>query len=111
MTIQEIYKDQKPFFEEQIAKMYNAFVKEIESDPDYSLGDDELTELFDELLLDFWWDTTPEAERDRVIDKHYEGYRNCLDCGQILSKDEQVETQDNKILCGACDTKRLIKEH
>lgn len=33
----------------------------------------------------------------------------CYNCNEHLSKGEQIETNDNKILCEACETKRTLK--
>lgn len=72
MTIQQIYNEQKPFIERQIAEVYNNFVKYIEQNEEYTLSDDELTELFNELMIMFFKETTPEAEWERIIDLTYE---------------------------------------
>ena len=72
MTIQQIYNEQKPFIERQIAEVYNNFVKYIEQNEEYTLSDDELTELFNELMIMFLKETTPEAEWERIIDLTYE---------------------------------------
>lgn len=72
MNIEQIYNEQKPFIEREIADFYNKFARDIENDERYTLSDDELTELFNELLLMFVLRTTPEGEIERIIDKHYE---------------------------------------
>ena len=51
MTIEQIYGEQKPWLDRKISEMYNSFVKDIEADCDYSLSDDETSELFNELLF------------------------------------------------------------
>ena len=71
MNIKQIYNKQKTFFEEKISEMYNDFVKKIEEDTDYSLSDDELTELFNELLLRYVKNTMSEYEFKRVLDNFY----------------------------------------
>ena len=66
MTIQEIYEEQKPFVEIEIAKMYNKFVKDIENDDRYTLSDDELTEIFNEVVLMYMRDTMHKYEWIRI---------------------------------------------
>lgn len=72
MNIEQIYGEQKPFIEREIADFYNKFVRDIEKDERYTLSDDELTELFNELIIMFMKRTTPEAEWERITDKFYE---------------------------------------
>jgi hypothetical protein len=72
MNIQEIYGYQKPLFDRLFADFYNKFEKDLENDPLFTLADDEMTELFNELVIMYMKDTTPEAEWERIIDLMYE---------------------------------------
>lgn len=71
MNIEQIYNEQLPFIERNIADFYNKFVRDIEKDDRYTLSDDELTELFNELMIMFFKKTTPEAEWERILDNNY----------------------------------------
>lgn len=66
MTIQEIYEEQKPFIEIEMSKIYNKFVKDIENDDRYTLSDDELTEIFNEVVLMYMRDTIHKYEWIRI---------------------------------------------
>ena len=67
MNIQKIYDTKGVyFFAKEVADMYNRFVKDIESDEDYSLSDDEMGELFDELLIMFMKKQISISEFERI---------------------------------------------
>ena len=68
MNIDYIKKETKPFFEDRVSDMYNDFCQSIDEDDDYHLGDDEVSELFNELLLSYVHSTTGKAEFNRVIE-------------------------------------------
>lgn len=51
MNIEQIYGEQKPWLDRKVSEMYNSFVKDLESDCDYTLSDDEISELFNELMF------------------------------------------------------------
>lgn len=51
MNIQQIYIEQKPWLDRKLSYIYNDFVRDIEKDKRFSLSDDELGELFNELLF------------------------------------------------------------
>lgn len=72
MNIEQIYNEQEPFIEREMADFYNKFVRDLEKDERYTLSDDEMTELFNELMIMFIKRTTPEAEWERITDKFYE---------------------------------------
>ena len=67
MNIKEIYEDKEQFFVEEVCKMYNEFAKNLEQDEDYTLADDEVNELFNELLLKYIAFTMPKTEWYRVL--------------------------------------------
>jgi hypothetical protein len=69
MNIKQIYKEQQAFFEIKISEMYNSFVKRIEKDRDYTLADDEVSGLFNELLLNYIYKTISLYEWNRIIEK------------------------------------------
>lgn len=71
MNIQEIYNYQKPLFDKLFADFYNKFAKDLENDPLFTLSDDEMTELFNELVIMYMKDTTPESDWSRIIDNMY----------------------------------------
>ena len=50
MTIQEIYQDKKSIIEYSMGEAFNSIFQEIDKDKDYTLADDELTELVYELM-------------------------------------------------------------
>jgi len=66
MNIKEIYQDKGFIFEQDVAKMYNRFARSIENDDDYFLSDDEVSELFNELLVKYIKETTSEYEFNRI---------------------------------------------
>lgn len=68
MTIKEIYDQKKEIIEKHIVNMYNELLQSINEDENYSLADDEATELFDEIVIMYMKNTTPEAEWERIID-------------------------------------------
>jgi hypothetical protein len=67
MNIEQIYGEQKPYIERQMATSYNQFIRALESDMDYNLADDEASELYSELLLMYMRDTMSYDEWTRVI--------------------------------------------
>lgn len=68
MNIQQIYGEQKPLIEQKVADMYNSFAKYISQNEDYSLSDDEMGELFNELLLMYMHENmTSDYEFTRVF--------------------------------------------
>lgn len=69
MNIQQIYTEKYGVLEQGIAQFYNSFVKDIESDERFTLSDDEMTELFDELLLMYMHENMSHYEYHRVIDE------------------------------------------
>lgn len=66
MNINEIYQEHKCFLEKQVSDTYNKFVKIIEKDDDYTLSDDELSELFNEILLMYLKDSISSYEWNRI---------------------------------------------
>jgi hypothetical protein len=69
MNINEIYNLKLDFFAKEVADMYNRFAKDIEKDPNFTLSDDELGELFDELLISFMRKQMSAYEFERVANK------------------------------------------
>ena len=51
MNIDQIYGEQKPFIERHMADFYNKFARDIKNDDRFTLSDDELSEMFNELLF------------------------------------------------------------
>ena len=66
MNIQEIYQDKNFIIEQDVSEMYNRFSRSIENDDDYFLSDDEVSELFNELLVMYIKDTTSKEEFKRI---------------------------------------------
>ncbi len=67
MNIQQIYGEQKPLIEKGVADMYNSFAKYIEQNEDYALSDDEMGELFNELLLRYMLENMSDYESTRIF--------------------------------------------
>lgn len=66
MNIQQIYGEQKPWLDRKIADLYNSFAKDLESDTNYSLSDDEVSELFNELLFIYLSENISDYELMRL---------------------------------------------
>lgn len=66
-NIDTIYAEQKPYLERKFADLYNSFAKDIETDCDYNLSDDETSELFNELVIKYMHDTMIDYEFVRVF--------------------------------------------
>jgi hypothetical protein len=62
MNIDEIYGYQKPLLESLFSDMYNKFVRDIDKDPNFELADDEMTELFNELVFKYLAETMTDYE-------------------------------------------------
>lgn len=71
MNIDEIYNRKLDFFAKEVADMYNRFAKNIEKDKDFTLSDDEVGELFDELLITFMQQQVSRYEFNRVVQRLY----------------------------------------
>ena len=69
MNIEEIYINKYLPIAIGIAKTYTDFRNNIEDDKNYSLADDELGELFDELVLIHMKKTMSEYEWNRITNK------------------------------------------
>ena len=67
MNINQIYGEQEPFIKRGMTEFYNHFARALESDMDYQLSDDEVGELFNELMLKYMRDTMSYNEWTRVI--------------------------------------------
>ncbi len=67
MDIYEIYGYEQPLLERCFADFYNKFARDIDTDENFSLSDDEVTEVFDELVLRYMKQTMSRSEWDRVI--------------------------------------------
>jgi hypothetical protein len=67
MNIEYIKNETEPFFAERVADMYNDYASSIDDDEDYHLSDDEVSELFNELLLSYIHSTMSKEEFNRVI--------------------------------------------
>jgi hypothetical protein len=68
MNIEYIKKETEPFFAERVSDMYNDFSSSIDDDEDYHLSDDEVSELFNELLLSYIHSTMSKDEFNRVVE-------------------------------------------
>lgn len=66
MNIEEIYNEQKNWLDLKVSEMYNSFVRDLEKDKRYTLSDDELGELFNELLFKHLADNMSDYELMRV---------------------------------------------
>lgn len=70
MNIEQIYDTKGVyFFAKEVGKMYARFEKTIEADKDFTLNDDEMAELFDELLIMFLKNQMSDYEFNRVTTK------------------------------------------
>jgi hypothetical protein len=69
MNIDEIYNRKLDFFAKEVADMYNRFARMIDKDKDFTLADDEVGELFDELLLTYMQKQMSEYEFDRIVER------------------------------------------
>jgi hypothetical protein len=69
MNIDEIYNRKLDFFAKEVADMYNRFARMIDKDKDFTLADDEVGELFDELLITFMQQQVSRYEFDRVVQR------------------------------------------
>ncbi len=67
MNIDQIYGEQKPYLERKMSELYDSFAKDLESDMRYTLADDEMTELFNELILKYMHETMVDYEFVRVF--------------------------------------------
>jgi len=67
MDIEQIYGEQKPWIERKMSEVYNSFVKDLESDTDYELSDDEVSELFNELFLRHMLENMSDYEATRIF--------------------------------------------
>ena len=67
MNIQEISNDKKSIVENILDNGYDYFSKDIENDDDYSLIDDEIAELYYELILTEIRRILTDYEWDRII--------------------------------------------
>ena len=67
MNIQEISNDKKNIVENILDNGYDYFSKDIENDDDYSLIDDEIAELYYELILREIRRILTDYEWDRII--------------------------------------------
>ena len=68
MNIEYIKNETEPFFAERVSDMYNDYASSIDDDEDYHLSDDEVSELFNELLLSYLHSTMSKDEFNRVIE-------------------------------------------
>ncbi len=69
MTIQEVYYDKVSIIEKGMTDLYKKFERAIEKDKDYYLCDDEVSELFDELIIMYMQKTMTGNEFDRVTNE------------------------------------------
>lgn len=66
MNIEQIYGEQKPWLDRKLSEIYNSFVRDLESDTNYTLSDDEVSELFNELLFKHLAENMSDYELMRV---------------------------------------------
>lgn len=69
MNIQEIYGYEQPTLARNFADFYNKFASTILSDKNYSLSDEEISELFNELVLMYMRETMAYSEWERITNK------------------------------------------
>jgi len=66
MNIDQIYGYKQPEIADYISRSYNLFARDIETDKNFTLSDDEVSELFNELILMYMRDTMSYDEWTRI---------------------------------------------
>lgn len=69
MNIQHIYNIQSPLIKENMARVYNNFAKDVILNQDFSLSDDEMGEVFNEVILMHMREHMSYYEWTRIINE------------------------------------------